>query len=53
MLTTELVAFKHLAAAYGVLIFIMGIGYVSGPPLAALIVDSGGTYEHSFVFLGK
>ncbi|XP_076437151.1 monocarboxylate transporter 12-like [Babylonia areolata] len=52
VLTVQLVEFRFLAAAYGMLIFVMGLGYVVGPPLAGMIVDSGGTYEHSFIFLG-
>ncbi|KAK7092735.1 monocarboxylate transporter 12-like [Littorina saxatilis] len=52
VLTMELVDVTSLPAAYGVLIFMMGIGWVAGPPMAGMIVDSGGTYEHSFIFLG-
>ncbi|KAK7480991.1 hypothetical protein BaRGS_00027806 [Batillaria attramentaria] len=53
VLTVELVGFGDtLAMAYGMEVFVMGVGYVAGPPLAGIIVDSGGTYEHSFIFLG-
>ncbi|KAK7480966.1 hypothetical protein BaRGS_00027781 [Batillaria attramentaria] len=53
VLTVELVGFGDtLAMAYGMGVFVMGVGYVAGPPLAGVIVDSGGTYQHSFIFLG-
>ncbi|XP_076453450.1 uncharacterized protein LOC143288708 [Babylonia areolata] len=42
----------QLPTALGVQVFFMGVGYVAGPPLAALILDIGGTYQHSFIFLG-
>ncbi|KAK7499316.1 hypothetical protein BaRGS_00009576 [Batillaria attramentaria] len=52
VLTVQFVGVDMLPTAFGIKIFIMGIGYVGGPPLAAMIVDNGGTYEYSFVFLG-
>ncbi|KAL8596012.1 hypothetical protein ACOMHN_018324 [Nucella lapillus] len=52
VLSVYFMGISLLPTALGVLAFMMGVGYVSGPPLAALIVDSGGTYQHSFIFLG-
>ncbi|XP_070173993.1 monocarboxylate transporter 9-like [Littorina saxatilis] len=52
VLTVHFTELSLLPTALGVMVFFMGVGYVIGPPLAALIVDSGGTYQHSFIFLG-
>ncbi|KAK7482398.1 hypothetical protein BaRGS_00026320 [Batillaria attramentaria] len=52
VLTVDLVGLDDLTVATGVEIFMIGVGYIIGPPLAGVIVDSGGTYQHSFVFLG-
>ncbi|KAL8580887.1 hypothetical protein ACOMHN_039587 [Nucella lapillus] len=41
-----------LADAYGISMFLLGMGYLLGPTLAAMILDAGGTYSHSFLFLG-
>ncbi|XP_076435795.1 uncharacterized protein LOC143275513 isoform X2 [Babylonia areolata] len=42
----------RLADAYGISTCILGLGYFVGPTLAAMILDRGGTYAHSFLFLG-
>ncbi|KAK7090914.1 uncharacterized protein [Littorina saxatilis] len=46
------VGVRLLTAAFGILLFSMGVGNIAGPPVAAVVVDLGGTYEQSFVFLG-
>ncbi|KAK7489452.1 hypothetical protein BaRGS_00019251 [Batillaria attramentaria] len=53
VLTVDLVGLHSLAMAYGAEVFIMGVGYMAGSPLAGIIVDLGGTYDQSFTFLGE
>ncbi|XP_071085634.1 monocarboxylate transporter 12-like [Haliotis cracherodii] len=46
----QLVDQEDLALAFGMVYFSVGIGYMSGPPIAGAIVDGGATYTESYLF---
>ncbi|XP_071116472.1 monocarboxylate transporter 12-like isoform X1 [Haliotis cracherodii] len=51
-LTVELVGVDNLAAAIGVGTFVLGSGYLVGPPIAGFIIDIGASYDVSFMVSG-
>ncbi|XP_046582140.1 monocarboxylate transporter 12-like isoform X2 [Haliotis rubra] len=51
-LTVELVGVDNLAGGIGVGTFVLGSGYLVGPPIAGFIIDSGASYDHSFMVAG-
>ncbi|XP_071080418.1 monocarboxylate transporter 13-like isoform X1 [Haliotis cracherodii] len=51
-LTAELISLEKLAIGFGLLCFTSGIGCLIGAPIAGVIVDSGGTYTHSYIYAG-
>ncbi|CAC5421059.1 SLC16A12 [Mytilus coruscus] len=48
----EMVGLDNLPTAIGLYFCAIGIGGLIGPPLAGLIIDNGGSYEHSFYISG-
>ncbi|XP_052784325.1 monocarboxylate transporter 12-like isoform X1 [Mya arenaria] len=51
-LTLTLVDVEKISIAHGLVNFFCGIGYVSGPPLAALLLERTGSYENSIMMSG-
>ncbi|WAR28860.1 MOT12-like protein [Mya arenaria] len=51
-LTLALIGVENISIAHGLVYFFCGIGYVSGPPLAALLLEKTGSYENSFIMSG-
>ncbi|XP_067681650.1 monocarboxylate transporter 13-like [Haliotis asinina] len=51
-LTADLLSLERLAIGFGLLSFMAGIGCLAGAPIAGAIVDSGGTYTHSYIYAG-
>ncbi|XP_064615737.1 monocarboxylate transporter 12-like [Liolophura sinensis] len=51
-MTKDLAGLAHLATAFGVEMMVSGTGYLIGPPVAALLTESSGSYLYSFVFAG-
>ncbi|XP_021361243.1 monocarboxylate transporter 12-like [Mizuhopecten yessoensis] len=51
-LSLRLVGLRHLATAVSIEMFSVGLGILSGPPCAGLLIDSGGTYDQCFVITG-
>ncbi|XP_052783268.1 monocarboxylate transporter 9-like [Mya arenaria] len=51
-LTLTLVGVENISIAHGLVYFFCGIGFVSGPPLAALLLEGTGSYENSFFMSG-
>ncbi|CAG2186005.1 unnamed protein product [Mytilus edulis] len=49
----EMVGLDNLPTAIGLYFCAIGIGGLIGPPLAGIIIDNGGTYEHSFYISGN
>ncbi|XP_046349404.2 monocarboxylate transporter 5-like isoform X2 [Haliotis rufescens] len=48
----ELIGRSKLAFGYGLWSFVLGIGYMAGPPIASLIYESSGVYDYTFIFAG-
>ncbi|XP_067670667.1 monocarboxylate transporter 12-like isoform X1 [Haliotis asinina] len=51
-LTVELVGVDNLAGGIGVGTFVLGSGYLVGPPIAGFIIDSGASYDISVMVAG-
>ncbi|XP_064615736.1 monocarboxylate transporter 12-like [Liolophura sinensis] len=51
-MTKDLAGLAHLATAFGIEMMVSGTGSLIGPPVAALLAESSGSYLCSFVFAG-
>ncbi|XP_052784445.1 monocarboxylate transporter 10-like isoform X3 [Mya arenaria] len=51
-MTLSLVDFGRISKAHGLVNFFSGLGYVTGPPIAAMLLERTGSYENSFMMSG-
>ncbi|XP_041353429.1 monocarboxylate transporter 2-like isoform X2 [Gigantopelta aegis] len=52
-ITVELLGLHNLATGFGIVMLMAGVGYLSGAPIAGMIMDTTGTYTLSYIFAGS